>query len=105
MLSIISTLSSLYTTLQFIYSTFMQVSFSHSINFFVLINCRLFKSRQVGAAHLLPLLFLPAPGEADDQSTMRITMTISVRYPTISMIVNMTIQNPMTCLFGDHPGT
>jgi hypothetical protein len=31
-------------------------------------------------------------------------MTISARYLTISILVAMTIQNPTTILFGDHPG-
>jgi len=30
-------------------------------------------------------------------------MTISARYTTITTIVEMTIQNPTTCLFGEHP--
>ena len=44
MLWFISTLSFLYTTLYFIYSTFIQISFSHSFNFFVLITHHLFNS-------------------------------------------------------------
>jgi len=43
-------------------------------------------------------------GEADDLSMMRISMTISAQYPTIRMIVRMTVQNMMTSLFSDHPG-
>jgi hypothetical protein len=31
-------------------------------------------------------------------------MTISARHLTISINVPMTIQNPTTSLFGDHPG-
>jgi len=31
-------------------------------------------------------------------------MTISVKYLTITMIVEMTFQNPTRSLFGDHPG-
>jgi hypothetical protein len=31
-------------------------------------------------------------------------MTISALYTTIATIVKMTIQNPMTSRFGDHPG-
>jgi len=104
MLSIISMLSSLYTTLYFIYFTFIHISFSHSFDFFVLITRCLFKSSQEAAALLLLLLFLPAPGEADDLSTTRISMTISAHYPTITMIVEETIRDPMTSLFGDHPG-
>jgi len=30
-------------------------------------------------------------------------MMISAGYPTITMIVEMAIQNPTTSLFGDHP--
>ena len=105
MLSIISTLSFLCTTLQFVYSTFIHVSFSHSFNFFVLITCRLFKSWQEGAAHLLLLLFLPALAEAEDLSTTRISMTISAWDGTLKLIVVMTFQNRTTSLFGDHPGT
>jgi len=99
---IISTLSFLYTTLYLIYYTFSHISCSHSFNFIVLITCHLFKSWQECAAHLL--LFVPAPGETDDLSTMRIQMTISSWYPTITMIVKMTIQNPTMSLSSNHQG-
>jgi len=46
----------------------------------------------------------PAPGDADNLSTMRISMMISARSVTITMIVEMNIQNPTTGLLGDHPG-
>jgi len=103
MLSIISTCSFLYTTLQFIYSTFMQISISHSINFFVPITRHLFKSWQESTALVLLLPFLPAPGEADDLSTTRISMMILVWYLTIGMSIEMTFQHPTTSLFGDCP--
>jgi len=46
---------------------------------------------------------LPALGDADNLSTTRILMTISSPSLTITMIVEMTIQNLMTNLFGEHP--
>jgi len=104
MLLIMSTLSFLYTTLQFIYSTFIHIYFSQWFYLFVLITHLLFKSWQESAAQLLLRLLLPAPGEADNLSTTRILMTITVWYPTITMIVRMTIQNLMTNFFGNHPG-
>jgi len=105
MLSIISKLSSFHTTLYFTYTTFIHISFSHSFHFFILITCLIFKSWQDAAALLfLLLLFLPAPGEVDFLSTTRIWTMISARYPTIPMIVTMTIQNLMTSHFGEHPG-
>jgi len=92
MLWLISTLSFPYTTLYFIYSTFIHISCSHSFNYFVLITCCVFISWQECATLLLLLLlFLPAPGEADNLSTMRISKTISAWYPTISLIVDMTM--------------
>jgi len=72
----------------------------------VLITRCLFKSWDEGAALLLLLLLLLLSGaaDADNLSTMRISMTITTQYSTISMIVKMTIQHPMMSLFGDHPG-
>ena len=35
---------------------------------------------------------------------MRISVTISAEYPTITMIIAMTIQYVMTTLFDNHPG-
>jgi len=106
MLSIIPTLSLVCTMLQFIYSTFIHISFSHWCNFFLVITCLLFKSWHKGSAMLLLLLFfLPAPGEADELSTMRNSMMIPARCMTIRMIFTITIQNPMMSLFSDHPGT
>jgi hypothetical protein len=35
---------------------------------------------------------------------MWISMIISPRCPTIPMIVEMTIHNPTTSMFNDHPG-
>jgi len=100
---IISTLSFLYTMLQFMYYTFIDISFSHSFYFYFFITCRLFESWQEGATLLLLLLFLPPPGEAENLSTMRISMTISAQYQIITMIVKMTIQHLTTSLFSDHP--
>ena len=34
----------------------------------------------------------------------RSSTTISAQYLTIAMFLEMTIQNPGTSLFGDHPG-
>jgi len=85
------------------YATFICISCSHCCNSFVLITRRLVKSWQAGAALLLLLLFLPAPREADNLSTTRISMAISAPYRTITMIVEMAVQNSMTSLFGDHP--
>jgi len=104
MLLIISTLSFLYTTLPFIYSAFIHISFSHSFNFVVLITRCLFKSWQNGATFLLLLLFLWAPGEAHNLSTLRISIAISARSPAITLINEMMIKNPTTSLFGHHPG-
>jgi len=104
MLLITSTVSVLYTMLQFIYYTFFHSSFSHSCKSFVLTTCHLFKSWHEGAALPLLLHFLAAPGEGDDLLTTRIWMMISVQYPTVSLIVKMTIQNPMTSLFENYPG-
>jgi len=104
MLLILSMLSFLYTTLQFIYSTFIHISFMHSVYFFIVITGRLSKSWQQGATLPLLLLFIPAPGEAENPSTTRISLTISARYPSIAMTVEMTMQIPKTSLFGDHPG-
>lgn len=102
MLSIITMLSSLCTTLYVIYSTFIHICFGHLFNFFVLITGHLFQSCQECATHLLLLLSLPTRREADNHSTMRISMTISGWYPTITMMVEMNIQNPTTSLFADH---
>jgi len=35
---------------------------------------------------------------------MRILVTITARYPPISMMIKMTIQSPMTSFYGDYPG-
>jgi len=104
MLLIISTLSFLYTTLQIISYTFIDISFSHSLNFFVLITRPLFKSWHKSVSLLILLLSFPAPGKADDQSTTRISITISAWYPTDSKHIKMTIWNPMMSLVGNHPG-
>jgi len=47
------------------------------------------------------LLFLPAPGETDDLSTMRISMMISAQYQTITLIVEMTIQDLTKSVLGN----
>jgi len=104
MLLVVSMLSISYTTLYFIYYTFIQISFSDSLNSIVLITCHHFKFWQAGSALLLHLLFLPAPGEEDDLSKTRIPMTISAGYQTVTMIIARIIQNSMMSLFGHHPG-
>jgi len=104
MISIISMLSFLYTTLEFIHYAFIDISSSHSVNSFVLFTCHLFESSHDSAALLLLLHLLPAPGAANDLSTTRIWRTISARYPRIRMIIEMAIQIPLRSLFGDHPG-
>jgi len=71
----------------------------------VLITHRLFKSWQEDTALLPVLLYLPAPEAADDLSTIWILMAIAAWYLTIPMISEMTIQNPTTSLFGNHPET
>jgi len=104
MLFIISSLSFRYTTLECIYYTFICISFSHSINIFILITHHLFESPHECAALLLLQLQLPAWREWDDLSTMRISMTIPAQYLTITFRVKMTIQKLMMSLFTDHPG-
>ena len=104
MLLTISTLSSLYTMLQFIYSTFIHIACTHSCHSFIHITRCLFQSWQEGAALLLLLLILPAAGEPDNLSTTKISMTISAWYLTITRIVKTTIHNPRMRLFGDHQG-
>jgi len=103
MLFIISMLCFLYTMLTFICSRFIRTSISHCLNSSILTTRRLFESWPVGATLHLLLLFILEPGEADDQSTTKISMMMSAWYLTISMIVMMTIQNPTTSLFCDHP--
>ena len=71
---------------------------------FVHITRYLFKLWHEGDAPFPLLLSLPAPGETDDLSMTRISMTISARYPTITMLVEKTIPDPMMGLFGDHSG-
>jgi len=84
--------------------------YSHShflcqcFNFFVLITRCLFKSWPEGAALLLLLRFLPAPGEADDISRTKISMIISARYLTIPIIMELTINTPTTSRFGGNRG-
>ena len=55
---VLLTLSFLYTMLDFIDSTFIDISFSHSFKLFILITCHLFRSWQEGPALCLLLLFL-----------------------------------------------
>jgi len=92
-----------------LHNTLIHLLYVHShflwslLEFFVLNTCRLCKSWTEGAALLL-LFFPPGWAKADDLSTTRILMTISAWYLTIPMIVEMTIQNPSTSLFGDHAG-
>ena len=103
MRSIISTLSFFYTTLQFIYYTFIHISFGDLFNIFLLITHHLFESWHECPVLLLLLHFLPAHGEADNLSMMMISMTISTQYLTITVIVEMTIQDLMTSSCCDHP--
>jgi hypothetical protein len=49
------------------------------------------KSQPEGAELFLSCIFLPAPGEADNISTMRISMTIAAQYPTMTRIIEMTL--------------
>ena len=70
----------------------------------VLIISRLSKSWQQRATLRLLLRFLLAPGEAEDLSTTRILITVSARYPMITIMVEMTIQNLTMSLLGDLPG-
>jgi len=102
MLLIVSTLSFLYIILKFIYSTFIYTFFSYSFTISVLITCCLCISWQQGAV-LLHLLFHQGPREAEDLTKMRISMTITAWYPTITIIVKMTIDIPKTTLFNENP--
>jgi len=86
------------------YSIFIHISIGHLFNCFVLITCRLFISWEEGAALLLLLLLPPAPGEADNLSMTRMSITISARHLRISMIIEITIRHSMMSLFGDHRG-
>lgn len=85
-------------------STYIQISFTDPFNILILITHRLFKSWQECPAHLLFLCILPAPSEADNLGMRRMLQLISAQYPTIAMMVEMTIQNPTTSLISDHPG-
>jgi len=78
------------------------MSYRHCVNFFLLITRRLFKLWHSGAALPLLLVFQSAPGVADDLSMTMISMGISAPYPTNTMIIEMTLHNPMRNLFGDH---
>lgn len=105
MLFSISTLCFIYITLQFVYYTFVYLSFSYPFCFLLHITCHMFKSWHQGTVLLfLNFLLIPGPGEEDKQSTVRISRMIAPSYLTISMIVKMTIQIPMTSLFCNHPG-
>jgi hypothetical protein len=103
LLLIISSLSFLFTTLQFVYHTFIHISFRHSINCFIHITSHLFKSWHACAALLLHHLLSPAPRGGDNLSTPTLSMTLSPQYWPITLTHMMTIQNPMTSLFCDHP--
>jgi len=103
MLSIISTLSLHYTTIQSIYYTLIYIACSQPLNSFVLISLRLFKSWHEGSALLL-ILFHPAPPRGDDLSMTRITHRFSAWYPTLTLITEMTIHNLMMSLLSNHPG-
>lgn len=103
-LLVISTLSFLHSMLQFIYSTLIHISFSHSCNFFIVITRHLFKSLQDAAALLLLLHILAAAWSAHYLFTTTISMVISALYPTITLIMKRTILNPTTCLLTHHPG-
>ena len=69
--------------LAYIYYTFVHISFRHSFNIFILITRRLFESWHEGAPLVCLLAFLPAPGEAENLSMVRITMTLWTRYPKL----------------------
>jgi hypothetical protein len=102
MLLNISTLFFLRSTLLFIYATFIYVSFSHCFIFFVLITHHLLKSWEADAALLLLLLYLPAPGDTNHLSTIRISTTTTTQYLIVNIVVKMTIPNPTMSLFSSH---
>jgi hypothetical protein len=60
-----------------LYTTFIHMSISQCLKFFILITHCLFKTWQEGAALQLHFLFFAAPGEADNLLTMGISMMIS----------------------------
>jgi len=106
MLLVIPPLSFLYTMLGLIDYTSTYISFGHSVNVSVVITRRLFESSHECAAIVLLLLLLRASGEGHNLYTTRISTTISlmisVPYQTISLVIKITIPNPMPSIFADH---
>jgi len=50
------------------------------------------------------LLFLPAPGEADNLSTTQISMMVAMQYPTITMIIEIVTSWVTSDMFNQYPG-
>ena len=73
-LLIVSTVSFLCITIQFIHCTFINISICHLIIFFVPITHCLVQSWHKCATLLLLILFPSAPGEAEKVSTTRISI-------------------------------
>jgi len=101
---IILTLSFHYTMLQFMWYTFIHISFHHSFYCFILISHHPFKPWHDGATVLLFLHFLQVPEEEDDLSRMTEWMTIWAWYSKITMLIMMPIQSPMASLLDNHIG-